>query len=33
MSFTAVEQKDAVIAFAAKWSNKGDEKQDTQLLA
>lgn len=29
MSFTATEQKDAAIAFVAKWSNKGDEKQDT----
>ena len=29
MSFTAVEQKDAAIAFVEKWSNKGDEKQDT----
>lgn len=29
MSFTAAEQKDAAIAFVAKWSNKGDEKQDT----
>ena len=29
MSFTAVEQKDAAIAFVEKWTNRGDEKQDT----
>ena len=29
MSFTAVEQKDAAISFVEKWTNRGDEKQDT----
>lgn len=29
MSFSALDQKDAAIAFVEKWNNKGDEKQDT----
>lgn len=29
MSFSALDQKDAAIAFVEKWKNKGDEKQDT----